>query len=117
MNKQILINPMPCICKPSSKVFSQPKIPSGKPCVLCNVTYNFHQRCISQWWDNIPKSKKCPLVLKYFHSTNVGINRFYCPNCKTSKCPVCNEVHSSTADNSIVVLCNGDEQDTDHKCH
>ena len=117
MNKQMQRNAMPCICKPTSKVFNAKKLPNTKQCLLCNTEYCFHTQCINQWWSNIPKSKKYPLVMKDFHSTNVGINRFYCPTCKTSKCPVCDEVHSSTAANSIVVLCKGDEQDTDHKCH
>ena len=43
------------------------------------------------------------------------MNRLYCLNCKTNKCPACNTLHSSTTHNTIVVLCNDDEDDPDHK--
>ena len=83
--------------------------------IQCRIFSSWH--CIKKWWDDILKSKKFPLVHSYFYLTNVVINRFYCLNCKTKKCPACNKIHSPIEDNTIVVLCNGDKDDSDHKSH
>ena len=113
------VQPLPCICHPDDNVSDETFLESTKECFICKKTYIFHDSCLKQWWEEIPKSKKFPLVTTTFLSKNTGLNRFYCRKCQTLNCPPCKGRHTLASDdkNAIIVICMGIDGDMAHPPH